>query len=106
MIPMFDYGSINEDHKAAAEECAKLIESHVPQIAEQIRERFKIVEPVRMDPETSEFYRTAREFGLFPAQQGYMVGPDGVQIPLVNVCAELPKFDQFLQHYKNLICNE
>lgn len=107
MIPVFDYGaSLNDDHKAAAEECAKLIAPHNPYIANQIRERFKIVEPVRMDPETSEFYRMAKEFGLVPAQQGYMVGPDGVQIPMVAVCADLPKFDEFLQHYKNLICNE
>ena len=107
MIPVFDYGaSMNDDHKAAAEECAKLIEPHNPYIASQIRERFKIIEPKRMDPESSEFYRTAKEFGLLPAQQGYMVGPDGVQIPMVALCADLPKFDDFLQYYKKLNCKD
>ena len=106
MIPMFDYGSINDEHKAAAEECAKLIEPINPLVAYQIRQRFKIVEPERMDPEDSEFYRLARDFGIFPAQQGHMVGPDGVQIPMVAVCADLPKFDAFLQYYKNLTCKD
>ena len=106
MIPVFDYGSISDEHKAAAEECAKMIEPHHSYVAGQIRERFKIVEPERMDPESSEFYRTAKEFGLFPAQQGYMVGPDGVQIPMVALCADLPKFDEFLQYYKKLNCKD
>ena len=104
MIPLFDYGDIKDEHKAAAEECAKLIESVTPQIAEQIRERFKIVEPKRLPIEDSEFYKIATGFGLGVAQQGYMVGPDGVQIPLVAICAEITKFDEFLEHYKNLLC--
>jgi len=106
MIPLFDYGSIKEEHKLAAEECAKMIEPHQSYVANQIRERFKIVEPERMDPESSEFYRTAKEFGLHVAMQGHMVGPDGVQIPMVIVCAELPKFDEFLQYYKKLNCKD
>jgi hypothetical protein len=107
MIPVFDYGaSMNDDHKAAAEECAKIIEPHHSHVANQIREKFKIVEPEKMDPESSEFYRVAREFGLYPAVQGHMVGPDGVHIPMVIVAADLPKFDEFLQHYKNLNCKD
>ena len=106
MIPVFDYGSISDEHKAAAEECAKMIEPYNSIVAAQILERFKIVEPKIMDPESSEFYRTAKEFGLFPAQQGYMVGPDGVQIPMVALCADLPKFDDFLQYYKKLNCKD
>ena len=104
MIPLFDYSDIKEEHKVAAEECAKLIESITPQIAEQIRERFKIVEPKRLPLEDSQFYKVATNFGLGVAQQGYMVGPDGVQIPMVAICAEITKFDQFLEHYKDLLC--
>ena len=104
MIPVFDYGSIKDEHKSAAEECAKLVESINPPVASLIRERFQIVEPKRLPIESSEFYKIATEFGLFPATQGYMVGPDGVQIPMVAVCAEITKFDQFLEHYKDLLC--
>ena len=104
MIPVFDYGSIKEEHKSAAEECAKLVESINPPVASLIRERFKIVEPKRLPLEDSEFYKIATGFGLGVAQQGYMVGPDGVQIPMVAICAEITKFDQFLEHYKNLLC--
>lgn len=106
MIPLFNYGDIKEEHKSAAEECAKLVESINPPVASLIRERFKIVEPKRLPLEDSEFYRVATKFGLNVGAQGYMVGPDGVQIPMVAVCAEITKFDGFLQHYKNLICNE
>jgi len=106
MIPVFDYGSIKEEHKSAAEECAKLVESINPPVASLIRERFKIVEPKRLPLEDSEFFRVASDFGINIATQGYMVGSDGVQIPMVAICAEITKFDEFLAHYKNLLCNE
>lgn len=97
MIPLFDYHNINEDHKAAAEECAKLIENIVPPIAAQIRERFKLVEPPKLSLDDSEFYTKAKEFGIMPATQGYMVGPDGVHIPMVAICAEITKLDDFIK---------
>lgn len=103
MIPLFDYGDIKDEHKSAAEECAKLVESINPPVASLIRERFKIVEPKRLPLEDSEFYKVATGFGLGVAPQGYMVGPDGVQIPMVAICAEITKFDQFLEHYKTLM---
>ena len=103
MIPLFDYSDIKEEHKIAAEECAKIVDSVAPHVATTIRERFNIVEAKRYPIENSEFYKIATEFGLFPATQGYMIGPDGVQIPMVAVCAEITKFDQFLEHYKDLI---
>ena len=104
MIPLFDYGDIKDEHKSAAEECAKLVESINPPVASLIRERFKIVEPQRLPLEDSEFYKIATGFGLGVAPQGYMVGPDGVQIPMVAICAEITKFDDFLSHYKDLLC--
>lgn len=106
MIPLFDYGDIKEEHKSAAEECAKLVEPVNPLVSSLIRERFKIVEPKRMPVEDSEFYKIAKEFGLGVATQGYMVGPDGVQIPMISFCAEITKCDAFLNYYKNLLCNE
>jgi len=104
MIEMFDYGSIKEEHKAAAEECAKLVESTNAPVASLIREKFQIVEPKRLPLETSEFYKIATQFGLGVTPQGYMVGPDGVQVPFVAICAEITKFDDFLSHYKDLLC--
>ena len=97
MIPLFDYGNITNEHKAAAEECAKLIEQSNPSFASIIRERFKIVEPKRLPLEDSEFYQAATKSGLGVAQQGYMVGPDGVQIPMVAICADITKLDKFLK---------
>lgn len=102
MIPIFDYGSIKEEHKAAAEECAKLIEAENPSIASLIRERFKIIEPKRVPLESSEFYRVAKNFGINPSEQGYMVGPDGVHIPMVAVFGDIKQLDNFLQYYKDL----
>ena len=54
--------------------------------------------------ENSEFYKVAKSFGLIITEQGYMIGPDQVQIPVVAICAEITKFDEFLEHYKNLLC--
>ena len=106
MIPLFDYNSITDDHKAAAEECARLLEQSNPSFASIIRERFKIEEPKRLPIETSQFYKLANDFGLFPATQGYMVGADGVQIPMVAVCGDITKFDAFLEYYKTCLANE
>jgi hypothetical protein len=102
MIPIFDYGSIKEEHKAAAEECAKLIEAENPSIASLIRERFKIIEPKRVPLESSEFYRVAKTFGINPTEQGYMVGPDGVHVPMVAVFGDIKQLDNFLHYYKEL----
>ena len=106
MIPLFDYNNITDDHKAAAEECAKLLEQSNPSLASIIRERFKIEEPKRIPIESSEFYKLATDFGLFPATQGYMVGPDGVQVPMVAVCGDIKKFDEFLEYYKTCLAKE
>ena len=105
MIPIFDYGSINEDHKLAAEECAKLIETQNPEVSILIRERFKIVEPKRIPLEESSFYNTAKSFGIIPSQQGYMVGPDGVHIPMVAIFGDIKQLDQFLEYSKSLPSN-
>jgi hypothetical protein len=102
MIPLFDYGSISEEHKRAAEECAKLIEIENPQVAVLIRERFKIVEPKKIPLEESSFYNTAKSFGIVPSQQGYMVDPDGVHIPMIALFGDIKQLDRFLEYSKNL----
>ena len=101
MIPLFEYSNITDEHKSAVEECAKLIEQTNPAVASMIRERFKIVEPPRLPLEDSEFYKVATKAGLGVAQQGYMVGPDGVQVPFVAICAEITKLDEFLKDLTN-----
>ena len=101
MIPMFDYGNITEEHKAAAEECAKMIECISPQLSSQIRERFKIVEPKRLALEDTVSWKVFTENGIYLSQQGYMVGPDGVQIPMVSLCTEVTKLDNFLEQIKS-----
>ena len=102
MIPLFDYGSISEEHKRAAEECAKLIETANPYVSSLIRERFNIVEPKKISLEESSFYAAATAFGIVPSQQGYMVDADGVHIPMVAVCGDIKQLDKFLEYSKNL----
>ena len=101
MIPMFDYGNITEELKAAAEECAKMIESISPHLSSHIRERFKIVEPKRLALEDTVSWKVFTENGFYLSQQGYMVGPDGVQIPMVSLCTEVTKLDNFLEQIKS-----
>ena len=101
MIPMFDYGNITEEHKAAAEECAKLVDTIAPHVSAMIRERFKIVEPKRLALEDTVSWKVFTENGFYLSQQGYMVGPDGVQIPMVSLCTEVTKLDNFLEQIKS-----
>jgi hypothetical protein len=104
MDTQFDYNDIKNEHKIAAEECAKLVDPMNPHMASLIREKFNIALPKRIPLEESEFYKVASGFGLNVVPQGYMVGPDTVQVPMVAVVAEITKFDDFLSHYKDLLC--
>jgi len=100
MIYLFDYHNINDDHKAAAEECAKLIENIIPDMASTIRERFNIIQPKKIPLETSELYNKLKDYGIEPSVQGYMVGPDGVHIPMLAICSDIIQLESF---YKDLI---
>ena len=105
LIPSFDYGSINEDHKKAAEEIAGLVKSlGQNDLAELIKQRFKVQEPKRYDLSQSKFFQACQAAGIYCAVQGWVqVGTDidNVHYPLVGVSEDIRKLDSLVDHIKN-----
>ena len=105
LIPSFDYGSINEDHKKAAEEIAGLVKSFGQNdLAEIIKQRFKVQEPKRFDLSQSKFFEVCQAAGIYCAVQGWIqVGTDidNVHYPLVGVSEDIRKLDSRVEHIKN-----
>ena len=105
LIPSFDYGSINEDHKKAAEEIAGLVKSlGQHDLAEIIKQRFKVQEPKRHDITQSKFFQACQATGIFCAVQGWVqvcTDIDNVHYPLVGVSEDIRKLDSLVEHIKN-----
>jgi hypothetical protein len=97
LIPVFDYGSLNDDHKAAAEECVALAKQlNQPMLAELIKVKFQLVEPNRYDMESSKFVQAAKEAGIYIAIQGHVKEGD-TEYQLVSVNEDIRKLDKFIE---------
>jgi hypothetical protein len=93
MIPVFDYGNINKDHKDAAEEIANyLTELGQPMFAELIKQKFKVVERPKYNLEESPFIQSCRKAGIYCAIQGYTLD-NNIEYPLVTVCEDIRKLN-------------
>jgi len=104
IVPLFDYGSINDDHRAAANEIADLARAHGNEmLAELIKLRFKVVEPNRFDITQSEFFNACKKYGVPVAVQGWIQqgeGSDAVFYPLICINEDIRKFDEFYKKIK------
>jgi hypothetical protein len=97
LIPVFDYGSLNDDHKAAAEECVALAKQmNQPMLAELIKVKFQLVEPNRYDMDSSKFVQAAKEAGIYIAIQGHVKEGD-TEYQLVSVNEDIRKLDKFIE---------
>ena len=97
LIPVFDYGSLNDDHKAAAEECVALAKQlNQPMLAELIKVKFQLVEPNRYDMDSSKFVQAAKEAGIYIAIQGHIKEGD-TEYQLVSVNEDIRKLDKFIE---------
>jgi hypothetical protein len=97
LIPVFDYGSLNDDHKAAAEECVALAKQlNQPMLAELIKAKFQLVEPNRYDMDSSKFVQAAKEAGIYIAIQGHVKEGD-TEYQLVSVNEDIRKLDKFIE---------
>lgn len=105
LIPAFDFGSVNEQHQAAAKEISEWLRGYgMTEIADEILRRYKIDPLPSYDLEQSEFFRLAREAGIFVAGQGTLVegeGKDKMQYPLVAISGDIRKMDEFIKFVKN-----
>lgn len=106
MLPAFDYGSLNEDHKKAASEIARLLEDNGNEmIAELIKSKFQLTEPVRKKPEESIFVRACLENNIHCSIQGWVahgIGPDAVHYPLISISEDVRVLDKLVTFIRNI----
>jgi hypothetical protein len=105
ILPVFDYGNITDEHKSAANEIAKWLESlGLSDVARDLLVRFKIEENKKYDITQSKFYRLCQEGGIFVAGQGILVegeGKDATEYPLVAISGDIRQFDKFIDFIQN-----
>lgn len=105
MIPLFDYGSINQDHIAAATEIAGLAEQFgSSMLAELIRSRFKVKEIPKYDMTNSKFINECTKANIHCNVQGFVQEgqePDYMQYQLVSICEDIRKLDAFIDSIKS-----
>lgn len=104
LVPMFDYGSIKEEHQSAALEISNMLKSlgHTD-IAEEILVRFKIEEIPTYNLEESEFIQEMKEAGMYVAIQGFLkegTGKDAFQYQLVAVNGDIRQFNKLIANLK------
>lgn len=101
---LFDYGSINEDHKKAAEEIAQLSESMGNEmLAQLIRTRFQIKEIPKYPVEQSPFVQECLKADIKVVTQGFIregEEPNIIQYPLLAVCEDVRNLDKLVKSIK------
>jgi hypothetical protein len=102
---MFDYGSINEDHKQAAEEICKFLRDlRLNETADLVAQRFQLTQIPEYDMTQSKFYEECNKVGIFVACQGFLQegsGLDAIKYPLVNISGDIRKMDMLVESIKN-----
>lgn len=95
--PVFDYGSINQDHQDAAEEIIGLLRNLGIELPIKIiSERFKLTEPNRFDFTETNFAKACREADVFLGVQGFVVNqadPNKVEYPIISISEDVRKLE-------------
>jgi hypothetical protein len=94
----FNYEEINDDHKKAALEIARLVEKfHGGDIAMLIKQKFDLVEKTRYDITESPFFKLAKDSGIQINVHGWIEeGGAKVHYPLITMCDDIRKFHNML----------
>jgi hypothetical protein len=105
VLPVFDYGSINETHQSAAKEIAGWLDSlGLKDVSRELLLRFKIEENKKYDITQSKFYQLCQEAGVYVAGQGVIIegeGKDATEYPLVAINGDIRQLDKFIEFVQN-----
>lgn len=96
MKPVFDYGSIKQEHKDTAEEIVNILNSAgQSMLAEMIKTKFQLVEKPKYDWENSPFTLAAVEAGLYVNAQG-TVENDGIEYQIVSITDDIRRLEKII----------
>jgi hypothetical protein len=97
MRPVFDYRVINDDHKAAAEEIANILEGmNQEMLAELIKHKFQVIERPKYDMKESKFVKHCADAGVYCSIQGHTLDGDGIEYPLISICEDIRKLNNLV----------
>ena len=106
-MKMFDYGCINEQHKEAIQEVVDLARASGNEVfAELLKHKFQLVEPVRVDHTTSEFYKKCQENDIKVWLMGYVQegggnDPSIPYHPVISITEDARKIEKLVESIKN-----
>ena len=99
---LFDYGSINDQHKKAIFEVMMLAKQFGhDNFAEFLKFKFEIVEPNRYNLNESEFIQACEKNQVQYNIQGYVknsLDPDAVHYPIVSITEDIRKLNTFIKN--------
>jgi hypothetical protein len=97
MKELFNYDTINESHKEAAEEIFDLLSSSgQPVLAELVKTKFRLLPKNRFDMNNTEFITRCKDSQIFAALQGWIT-EDGVDYPVVSITEDIRKLEEFIK---------
>ena len=103
--PLFDYGDIKEAHVLAAEEIANMcLQFGQPELAVEIKRKFKIAEVPKYNLEDSEFVQECKKHNVYVSIQGIIhegQGPSLMEYQLVGISGDVRKMNEFIRAVKN-----
>lgn len=99
---LFDYGSINEEHKKVVLEIMELAKQSGNDVfAEFIKHKFQIVEPKKYDLAESKFVEACEKHNFKYHVMGYVVdgtNPDSIHYPIVSITEDIRKLEEFIKN--------
>lgn len=100
--PVFDYGSITEEHKSAAAEIVNLLDNlKLPMASELIKQKFQLVETPKYNMEDSNFVKECQKVGIHCAVQGWIKDGEQKEYQIVSVTEDIRKLNDFINSIKN-----
>lgn len=103
MQPVFDYRTVNEDHKSLVRDIIKRIDTgtNLNTLKMDLSILFKLEKENEYDLSKSPFMEYAKKVQLFPTKQGHITVKTGdekpTNYPVISMCDDVRKFDKIIE---------
>jgi len=104
----FDWNNISLDQQAAIQTVIKQLQvmGKMDETTQSnLLKKFKIESPEMKPCSESKFWNLARSFGIFCKEEGFKIKPDGNQVPLIRLNADIDTLDEFLEYCRGVLNN-
>lgn len=100
--PVFDYGSITDEHKTVASEIVNLLDNmNLPMASELIKQKFQLVETPKYDISQSKFVKECDKVGIHCAVQGWIKEGNEKEYQVISVTEDVRRLNDLIDSIKN-----